>query len=219
MADVMREAVAPLLRRRRRPRLTDAACSVRGDRLPAVEIGAVYTIGLELPRSVEAGRRRTAARPLVYGKASSSLIAHGSVITWDRSADGERRRRVRAGRRDRRARRRARLHHRQRHHVARRVARRRPVAARQVDARVLPGRARRSCRPTSSTRPTCTSAARSTARPSRTAEPSWMRFSIGQIIDYLGRHIRLRAGDLIATGTPARLTSPPAQTDTSSRAT
>ena len=37
--------------------------------------------------------------------------------------------------------------------------------------------------------------------------------------DYLGRHIRLQAGDLIATGTPARLTAHPAQTDTSSRAT
>ena len=36
-----------------------------------------------------------------------------------------------------------------------------------------------------------------------------MRFSIAEILDYLGRHIRLQFGDLIATGTPARLTSAP----------
>ncbi len=33
---------------------------------------------------------------------------------------------------------------------------------------------------------------------------SQMRFSIEQIIDYLGQHIALRPGDLIATGTPVR---------------
>jgi 2-keto-4-pentenoate hydratase/2-oxohepta-3-ene-1,7-dioic acid hydratase in catechol pathway len=32
-----------------------------------------------------------------------------------------------------------------------------------------------------------------------------MRFSIDEIVDYLGRHIALRAGDLIATGTPVRI--------------
>jgi 2-keto-4-pentenoate hydratase/2-oxohepta-3-ene-1,7-dioic acid hydratase in catechol pathway len=36
-----------------------------------------------------------------------------------------------------------------------------------------------------------------------------MRSSIGEILAYLGRHVALRPGDLIATGTPARLTSPP----------
>jgi 2-keto-4-pentenoate hydratase/2-oxohepta-3-ene-1,7-dioic acid hydratase in catechol pathway len=40
----------------------------------------------------------------------------------------------------------------------------------------------------------------------RTSE---MRFSIAEILDYLGRHIRLQPGDLIATGTPNRLTRPP----------
>jgi 2-keto-4-pentenoate hydratase/2-oxohepta-3-ene-1,7-dioic acid hydratase in catechol pathway len=34
---------------------------------------------------------------------------------------------------------------------------------------------------------------------------SLMRFSIPQIIDFLGRHIALREGDLISTGTPVRL--------------
>jgi 2-keto-4-pentenoate hydratase/2-oxohepta-3-ene-1,7-dioic acid hydratase in catechol pathway len=36
-----------------------------------------------------------------------------------------------------------------------------------------------------------------------------MRFSIAEVIAYLSRHVRLEPGDLIATGTPARLTGPP----------
>jgi len=32
-----------------------------------------------------------------------------------------------------------------------------------------------------------------------------MRFDVHQIIDYLAQHIALRAGDLIATGTPVRV--------------
>jgi 2-keto-4-pentenoate hydratase/2-oxohepta-3-ene-1,7-dioic acid hydratase in catechol pathway len=40
----------------------------------------------------------------------------------------------------------------------------------------------------------------------RTAD---MRFSIAEVIAYLSHHIRLEPGDLIATGTPVRLTTPP----------
>jgi 2-keto-4-pentenoate hydratase/2-oxohepta-3-ene-1,7-dioic acid hydratase in catechol pathway len=36
-----------------------------------------------------------------------------------------------------------------------------------------------------------------------------MRFSIAEIIAFLSRHLKLRAGDLIATGTPVRLATPP----------
>jgi 2-keto-4-pentenoate hydratase/2-oxohepta-3-ene-1,7-dioic acid hydratase in catechol pathway len=36
-----------------------------------------------------------------------------------------------------------------------------------------------------------------------------MRFAIPEILDFLGRHLELRPGDLIATGTPVRLTTPP----------
>jgi 2-keto-4-pentenoate hydratase/2-oxohepta-3-ene-1,7-dioic acid hydratase in catechol pathway len=38
---------------------------------------------------------------------------------------------------------------------------------------------------------------------------SAMRFGIAEIVSYLSRHLVLRPGDLIASGTPARLTSPP----------
>lgn len=36
-----------------------------------------------------------------------------------------------------------------------------------------------------------------------------MRFGIAEIIAHLSRHLELRSGDLISTGTPARLTTPP----------
>jgi 2-keto-4-pentenoate hydratase/2-oxohepta-3-ene-1,7-dioic acid hydratase in catechol pathway len=36
-----------------------------------------------------------------------------------------------------------------------------------------------------------------------------MRFDIPQIVAYLSEHLELRPGDLIATGTPPRLTTPP----------
>src|SRR5205814_6553078 len=35
-----------------------------------------------------------------------------------------------------------------------------------------------------------------------------MRFSVAEVIAYLSRHVVLRPGDLIATGTPARLAGP-----------
>ncbi len=38
---------------------------------------------------------------------------------------------------------------------------------------------------------------------------SAMRFGIAEIISYLSHHVALRPGDLIATGTPARLATPP----------
>ena len=38
---------------------------------------------------------------------------------------------------------------------------------------------------------------------------SQMRFSIAEVMSYIGRHVDLQPGDVIATGTPARLASPP----------
>jgi 2-keto-4-pentenoate hydratase/2-oxohepta-3-ene-1,7-dioic acid hydratase in catechol pathway len=36
-----------------------------------------------------------------------------------------------------------------------------------------------------------------------------MRFGVAEIVSYLSRHLVLRPGDLIASGTPARLATPP----------
>jgi 2-keto-4-pentenoate hydratase/2-oxohepta-3-ene-1,7-dioic acid hydratase in catechol pathway len=40
----------------------------------------------------------------------------------------------------------------------------------------------------------------------RTAD---MRYSLTEIVEYIARHVRLEPGDLIATGTPVRLTTSP----------
>ena len=36
-----------------------------------------------------------------------------------------------------------------------------------------------------------------------------MRFSIAELVSYLSRHVALDPGDLIVTGTPERLATPP----------
>ena len=36
-----------------------------------------------------------------------------------------------------------------------------------------------------------------------------MRFLVPEIVAFLSRHVRLEPGDLIATGTPPRLATPP----------
>jgi 2-keto-4-pentenoate hydratase/2-oxohepta-3-ene-1,7-dioic acid hydratase in catechol pathway len=45
--------------------------------------------------------------------------------------------------------------------------------------------------------------------PIQDGRTSQMRFSIDEVVAYIGRHVELRPGDLIATGTPARLSAPP----------
>jgi 2-keto-4-pentenoate hydratase/2-oxohepta-3-ene-1,7-dioic acid hydratase in catechol pathway len=45
--------------------------------------------------------------------------------------------------------------------------------------------------------------------PIQDGRTSQMRDSIPDVISYLSRHVELRTGDLIATGTPPRLTAPP----------
>ncbi len=52
---------------------------------PAVpDPGAIYTVGVNYqgPAEPDAGRP---ARPLIYGKATASVAGHGTVLTWDRS--------------------------------------------------------------------------------------------------------------------------------------
>ena len=88
------------------------------------------------------------------------------------------------------------------------LARRRPMAAGQVDGRVLPGRPldrhRRRARPA---RPRA-----SPARVNGVADPGrpTARRCASRSRDhlFLSRHVELRPGDLIATGTPARLQGP-----------
>lgn len=45
--------------------------------------------------------------------------------------------------------------------------------------------------------------------PIQDGRTSQMRFSIAEVVSYIGRHVELQPGDLIATGTPERLATPP----------
>ena len=48
-----------------------------------------------------------------------------------------------------------------------------------------------------------------TGRSARTGAPGCGRGGRSEIVSFLSRHLTLRPNDLIATGTPARLTTPP----------
>ncbi|HLO35775.1 MAG TPA: fumarylacetoacetate hydrolase family protein, partial [Candidatus Deferrimicrobium sp.] len=45
--------------------------------------------------------------------------------------------------------------------------------------------------------------------PIQDGRTSWMRFTIPEIVAFLSRHVSLRPGDVVATGTPNRLAAPP----------
>ena len=51
--------------------------------------------------------------------------------------------------------------------------------------------------------------ARIDGQPIQDGRKSQIRHGIGDVIGWLGRHLALRPGDLIASGTPVRLTTPP----------
>ena len=116
---------------------------------PAVpDPGAIYTVGHNYRAPGEAASRPD--RPLIYGKAARRR-SRATARRWPGTAaltdnvDAECELGVVIGRAAtnvarRRPGPRLRLHDHRRRVVARRVARRRPVAARQVDAGVLPGR-------------------------------------------------------------------------------
>jgi 2-keto-4-pentenoate hydratase/2-oxohepta-3-ene-1,7-dioic acid hydratase in catechol pathway len=112
---------------------------------PAVaDPGAVYTIGLNYrPSGVGPGDPDPdrPERPLVYGKAVSSVAGHGATLSWDRSL----------------------------------------------------------------TRLGCTIGGEA-IQDGRTSQ---LRFGIAEIVSYLSHHLELRPGDVIASGTPARLETPP----------
>jgi 2,4-diketo-3-deoxy-L-fuconate hydrolase len=174
-------------------------------RLAVSRPGAIYAVGLNYDGPGAAPRPE---RPLIYGKAPSSVAGHGDVLTWDRAVaptvdaevelgvvigvDG-----AVAG-----------------YTIVDDISSRDPwldgdqwllgksmpgfcpvgpviVTADDFD----PTDVRLGC--------TINGAA---IQDGRTRQ---MRFSIADVVAYLGRHVRLEPGDLIATGTPVRLTTPP----------
>jgi 2-keto-4-pentenoate hydratase/2-oxohepta-3-ene-1,7-dioic acid hydratase in catechol pathway len=181
--------------------------AVRGEKAPPVELGAIYTIGLNY-RDPSNPTAAGPARPLVYGKASTSVAANGSVVSWDRAlsanVDGECELGVVVGANNSVL----------GYTIVNDISSRDPwldgdqwllgksmpgfcpvgpwiVPADELDA--------------ADVRLGCTI----NGEPIQDGRTSHMRFSIPEVIDYLARHIRLQPGDLIATGTPARLLTPP----------
>jgi len=186
-------------------------------RLAVPELGAIYTIGLNY-RSPDDPTAPGPERPLVYGKARSSVTGHGSVLTWDRdltpNVDAEVELGVVIGEPAWQVAPEDAMTHVLGYTIVNDISSRDPwldgdqwllgksmpgfcpvgpwvVTADELD--------------TSDLRLGCTIGGVA-IQDGRTSD---MRFTIAEIISYLSRHISLETGDLIATGTPARLTAPP----------
>jgi len=168
-----------------------------------VKIGAIYTIGLNYrdPANPDAAGPQ---RPLVYGKATTSLIGQNGIVSWDRSltanVNGECELGVVVGD----------------HATVLGYTIVNDVTSQDewLDGdQWLLGKSLPGFCPVG---PDIVLATDLDARDLRLGfringvdvqdgRTSQMRFSVGQILDYLGRHIALQAGDLIATGTPPRI--------------
>lgn len=166
-------------------------------------IGAVYTIGSNY-RDPTDPNAQGPERPLVFGKAASSVVANLSTISWDRSVtanvDGECELGVLIG-------------------AAGKVAG--YTIVNDMTSRDswldgdqwLLGKSMPGFCPVGPVLVPANELDPSNLRLMflvndirvQDANTSLMRFSIPQIIDFLGRHLALREGDLISTGTPVRL--------------
>lgn len=173
-------------------------------RLAVPQPGAIYTVGLNYDGP---GTDPRPQRPLIYGKAPSSVAGNGDVLTWDRAltsnVDAEVELGVVVGDDGRIS----------GYTIVNDISSRDewldgdqwllgksmpgfcPVGPWMVTPDEFdPTDVRLGC--------TINGTA---IQDGRTAD---MRFSIAEVIAYLSRHVRLESGDLIATGTPARLAGP-----------
>ena len=179
--------------------------------------GAIYTIGLNY-RDADEAPGAGPDRPLVYGKAASSVVGHGATVSWDRTltdnVDAECELGVVIGAEAFGLSGSQLPHHVFGYTIIDDISSRDPwldgdqwligksmpgfcpvgpwiVSADELDPVAL----RLGCTiDGEAIQDGCT---------------DQMRFSIAESVAYLSRHVRLRPGDLIATGTPARLATPP----------
>jgi 2-keto-4-pentenoate hydratase/2-oxohepta-3-ene-1,7-dioic acid hydratase in catechol pathway len=188
---------------------------------PAVpEPGAVYTVGLNYRGDgVDPGADPDRPpRPLIYGKAASAVAAHGELLAWDRGVtddvDAECELGVVIGAAARDVPVEAALDHVFGYTVIDDVSARDPwldgdqwligksmpgfcpvgpwvVTADELDVADL------------------ALGCRINGEPIQAGRTSAMRFSVAEIVAFLSRHLLLRPGDLVATGTPPRLATPP----------
>jgi 2-keto-4-pentenoate hydratase/2-oxohepta-3-ene-1,7-dioic acid hydratase in catechol pathway len=174
-------------------------------RVDVAKPGAIYTVGLNYDGPGVAPRPE---RPLIYGKAPSSIAGHGDTLTWDRTltrnVDAECELGIVIG-------------------VGGGVSGYTiidDISSRDPwldDDQWLLGKSMPGFCPVgpwvvttdeldpADVRLGCTI----NGEPIQDGRTSDMRFPIPEIVEYLGRHVRLESGDLIATGTPVRLSTPP----------
>ena len=167
--------------------------------------GAIYTVGLNYEGSGAAPRPE---RPLIYGKATSSVAGHGATLAWDRTVTDDVDAEIELGvvigaggavfgytcMND--------ISARDEHLdgdqwlLGKSMPGFCPVGPWIVTADAFdPGDVRLG--------------AHIDGAAIQEDRTSSMRFDIPTVIDYLRRHLELRPGDLIASGTPARLASAP----------
>jgi 2-keto-4-pentenoate hydratase/2-oxohepta-3-ene-1,7-dioic acid hydratase in catechol pathway len=184
---------------------------------PAVpDPGAIYTIGLNY-RDPSRPEEPGPARPLVYGKAASSVTGHRSVVTWDRSltanVDGECELGVVIGAEA------FAIEPDEAMDVVFGYTCINDISSRDpwLDGdQWLLGKSMPGFCPTGPWIVTCDELDVRDLRLGMTingvavqdGRTTQMRFRVADVITYLSRHVRLRPGDLIATGTPARLEGP-----------
>ena len=169
---------------------------------------AIYTVGLNYDGPGAAPRPET---PLIYGKASSSVAGHGATLAWDRSVTDDVDAEIELGvvigvdggvfgytcindvsARDERL-------DGDQWLLGKSMAGFCPVGPWIVTADAFD--------------PTDVQlTARIDGDLIQDGRTSQMRFDIPAILAHLARHVTLRPGDLIATGTPVRLTTPPGPT-------
>jgi 2-keto-4-pentenoate hydratase/2-oxohepta-3-ene-1,7-dioic acid hydratase in catechol pathway len=180
--------------------------------------GAIYTIGLNFRRSGDAADADRPARPLVYGKAASAFTGDGATLTWDRAlsdnVDAEVELGVVIGVEATNVTEAEALDHVLGYTIVNDVSSRDPWldGDQWLLGKSLPGFCPAGPRlvPAAALDPRdlrlgCTI----NGDPIQDGRTSDMRFSIAEIVAFLSRHLTLRPGDLIASGTPVRLTTPP----------
>jgi 2-keto-4-pentenoate hydratase/2-oxohepta-3-ene-1,7-dioic acid hydratase in catechol pathway len=179
--------------------------------------GAIYTIGLNY-RADPGPDPDAPPRPLVYGKAASSVAGHDAVVAWDRSLTanvdaecelgvviGEPAWRVTPGEA---------MRHVFGWTIVDDISSRDPWldGDQWLLGKSMPGfcpvgpwLVTRDELDPADVRLGCTI----NGEPIQDGSSAGMRFSTAEIVAFLSRHVTLRPGDIIATGTPARLAGPP----------
>lgn len=178
--------------------------------------GAIYAIGHNYRPAH--GPDDGPDRPLVYGKAATSVTGHGATLSWDRSitdnVDGEVELAVVIGQETRAVDAADAVQHVWGYTCVNDVSSRDawldgdqwligksmpgfcPIGPWLVTADELdPADLRLTCA--------------INGEPIQDGRTSRMRFSIPEVVSYLSRHLTLRPGDIIITGTPERLSTPP----------